>query len=89
MLSLWALFGLYFGMTPICEVTLLSFFVAAIVSIPILIYRAIKKVKDEYIPFGPFLVISAIFVMFAGDGFVLRCFVSFCKMVSNKLVGGM
>jgi len=65
-----------------------SFFIAAIISIPVLIYRAIKKIKDEYIPFGPFLVMATFFVMFAGDGFVLRCFVSFCKMISYQLIGG-
>lgn len=68
---------------------LLSFFVAAAVSIIVLIYRAIRKVQDEYIPFGPFLVIAAFFVMYAGDGFVLRTFVSFCKMISGLITGGM
>lgn len=68
------------------EITLLSFFVAAAISIIVIIVRAIKKSEDEYIPFGPFLVIAAFVVMFAGDGFVLRGFVSFCKMISNKLV---
>lgn len=76
-------------MIAIGEVSLLSFFVGAIISVFVLIYRAIRKVEDEYIPFGPFLVIAAIVVMFAGDGFVLRSFVSFCKIISNKLVGGM
>ena len=75
-------------MTTICEISMFSFFIAAIISIPVLIYRAIKKIKDEYIPFGPFLVLATFFVMFAGDGFVLRCFVSFCKMISNQLIGG-
>ena len=69
------------------EISLLSFFVAAVISIFILIFRAIKKNKDEYIPFGPFLVISAFVVMFAGDGFVLKGFVSFCKLLSNKIIG--
>ena len=81
--------GLYFGMTAICEVSLLSFFVAAFACIIILIYRKIRKIDDEYIPFGPFLVIAAFVVMFAGDGFVLRGFVGLCKFLSDKLVGGM
>ena len=87
-LNLWERFGLYFGMTAICEVSLLSFFIGAVISIIVLIYRKIKKIKDEYIPFGPFLVIASFVVLFTGDGFVLRLFVSFCKMISNKLVGG-
>lgn len=75
-------------MIATAEISLLSFFVAAGISIIVLIYRAMKKSEDEYIPFGPFLVIAAFVVMFAGDGFVLRGFVSFCKMISNMIVGG-
>ena len=70
------------------EISLLSFFVAAGICILILIIRAIKKSQDEYIPFGPFLVIASLFVMFAGDGFVLRTFVGFCRMLSNIIIGG-
>lgn len=79
--------GLYFGATAIAEVSLMAFFVAAAVSIVVLIYRLIKKNEDEYVPFGPFLVIGMFFVIFAGDGTVIRCFMSFCKMISNKLLG--
>ena len=68
------------------EISLLSFFVAAAFSIFILIFRAIKKNQDEYIPFGPFLVIAAFVVMFAGDGYVLKGFVSFCKLISDKIL---
>ena len=75
-------------MTAIAEVSLLSFFIAAIVSIAVIVYRRIKKVEDEYIPFGPFLVLAAFVVMLAGDGFVLRSFVGFCKMISDKITGG-
>jgi len=75
-------------MTAIAEVALLSFFVGAIASIAIIAYRKIKKVEDEYVPFGPFLVIAAFVVMIAGDGFVLKSFVGFCKMISNKITGG-
>ena len=66
----------------------MSFFIAAIVSIAVIVYRRIKKVEDEYIPFGPFLVLAAFVVMLAGDGFVLRSFVGFCKMISDKITGG-
>lgn len=79
--------GLYFGASAISEISLLAFFIAAVISIIVLIFRLIKKNKDEYIPFGPFLVLATFFVMFAGDGVVIRYFVSFCKMISNKLLG--
>ena len=79
--------GLFFGGTATAEITLAAFFIAAIISIIVLIYRMIRKKSDEYVPFGPFLVIGAFLVMFAGDGFVLRCFISFCKWLSLKLIG--
>ncbi len=79
--------GLYFGVTAICEISLLSFFIAAAISIIVLIYRAIRKIKDEYVPFGPFLVLATFFVMFAGDGVVIRWFMGFCKAISNMLMG--
>jgi leader peptidase (prepilin peptidase)/N-methyltransferase len=78
--------GLYFGGTAIAEVSLLAFFIAAIVSVLVLLFRLIKKDKDEYVPFGPFLVIAAFFVMFAGDGVVIRYFMTFCKMLSDKIL---
>ena len=72
-----------------CEISLLSFFIAAIICIIVVIYRKIKKQDDEYIPFGPFLVIASFVVMFAENGFVLKSFVSFCKMISGKIIGGL
>ena len=54
--------GLYFGLSNIVAVTLLSFLLAAVISI-ILLATKIRKV-DEYIPFGPFIVIGAFICMF-------------------------
>ena len=48
--------GLYFGLTNIIVITLVSFLIGAILSI-ILLATKIKK-TDEYIPFGPFIVIA-------------------------------
>ncbi len=79
--------GLYFGMSTIAEISLLAFFIAAIVSIIVLLFRLIRKNKDEYVPFGPFLVLAAFCLIFMGDGFVFQYFVTFCKMISNKLLG--
>ena len=79
--------GLFMGAIAISEISILAFFIAAIVSILILVYRLFRKNKDEYVPFGPFLVIATLFVMFAGDGVVIKYFVSFCKMLSDKIIG--
>ncbi len=48
--------GLYFGLSNIIVITLLSFLIGAILSI-VLLATKIKKM-DEYIPFGPFIVLG-------------------------------
>ena len=54
--------GLYFGFSNIIAITLVSFLIGAILSI-ILLATKIKK-SDEYIPFGPFIVIAAFISMY-------------------------
>ena len=54
--------GLFFGWVNIIIISVMAFLLAAIVSIAILISR--KKKVDEYIPFGPFIVVSAIITIF-------------------------
>ena len=53
--------GLYFGLTNIIIITLMSFLIGAILSI-ILLATKIRKM-DEYIPFGPFIVMACFIVM--------------------------
>lgn len=53
--------GLFFGWINIIEISVIAFLLAAIISI-ILIVTKIRK-TDEYIPFGPFIVIASIIVM--------------------------
>lgn len=54
--------GLYFGLANIVIVSLLSFLIGAILSILLISFK-IKKI-DEYIPFGPFIVIGAFITIF-------------------------
>lgn len=54
--------GLYFGLTNIIIVALLSFLIGAILSIFLLVTK-LKK-TDEYIPFGPFISVGAFIVIF-------------------------
>ncbi len=58
--KLMAALGLMIGWVNIIIVSVLSFLLAAIISIPILI---IKR-KNDYIPFGPFIVIATFIVIF-------------------------
>lgn len=54
--------GLYFGLSNIIIITLLSFLIGAVLSI-ILLVTKIKKM-DEYIPFGPFIVFGTFISIF-------------------------
>ena len=54
--------GLYFGLANIVIISLVSFLIGAILSI-ILLVSKIKK-SDEYIPFGPFIVIGTLITIF-------------------------
>lgn len=77
--------GLFFGMYSISEISLLAFLIAAIFSIIVLITRLITKNKDEYIPFGPFLAISAMICVFIPVGMVFDNFLLFCKLISERI----
>ena len=54
--------GLYFGLSNIIAITLVSFLIGAILSV-ILLATRIKKM-DEYIPFGPFIVLGTFISIF-------------------------
>lgn len=62
--------GLYFGLVNIVIVSLLSFLIGAILSIFLIVTR-IKK-TDEYIPFGPFIVIGAFISIFVPYGIIVN-----------------
>ncbi len=53
--------GLFFGTSSVMIIAVMAFVIGAIASI-ILLIRRVKK-SDEYIPFGPFIVISVIIAM--------------------------
>ncbi len=54
--------GLFVGWPSIIIVAVISFLLAAVISIGILIAK--KKTTNEYIPFGPFIVASTFIVIF-------------------------
>ncbi len=62
--------GLYFGLSGIIVISLIAFLLGAIISI-ILLATKIKK-TDEYIPFGPFIVIAAIITIFVPFGILVE-----------------
>lgn len=60
-IKLMGVIGLYVGFLNNIQVFILSFFIAAIISILLLLTK--KKSKDDYIPFGPFIVIATYITM--------------------------
>lgn len=54
--------GLFFGWLNIILISVMAFLFAAIISIGILIFK--RKKIDEYIPFGPFIVVAAIITIY-------------------------
>lgn len=79
--------GLYFGVSSIAEISLLAFFIATIFSIFILFIRIkILKTKDEYIPFGPFLVAAAFSMIFIPANTVFIAFLTMCGWISDRIL---
>ncbi len=66
-IKLMGVIGLFLGFKSIIQVFVLSFFIAAILSV-FLIATRIKK-KDDYIPFGPFIVIATYITMYITGAF--------------------
>lgn len=79
--------GLFFGGSNIAQITLLAFFIAAIFSIGILFVRiVILKRKDEYIPFGPFLVMASITCIFLQKDYIWTTFLNLCNGLSDFII---
>ena len=60
--KLMGVIGLFFGLSNVIVITLVAFLIGAILSVALLITK-IKK-TDEYIPFGPFIVIATFISMY-------------------------
>ena len=79
--------GLYFGAASIAEISLLAFFLGAIISIFIIIIRKfILKVKDEYIAFGPFLTLATLICILIPNNTVFYLFMKLCMGISSLII---
>ena len=54
--------GLYFGLTNITIIGIIGFLIGAIIAIALIIFK-VKK-SNEYIPFGPFIVLATFITIF-------------------------
>lgn len=78
--------GIYFGTSTIAEISLLAFCIAAVCSILILLFRLlILKTNDEYVAFGPFMVLATFVCIFMPANFVFDSFMAFCKVLGDKI----
>lgn len=85
-LSLWRRSGLFFGFKKVLDITLLAFLISSVFAIGIIIYRKQKKIDDEYIPFGPFLVTGIVLMLFLNSGTIIEMFMTFCNMISQNIL---
>lgn len=79
--KLMAALGLLFGIKNILVITILSFALAAVISIVLIIFK-VKKI-DSYIPFGPFIVIATIGVMLFGTDIFINAYYTFCMWLGT------
>ena len=79
--------GLFFGWRVIIVISLIAFLLGAIVGIVVILFRR-KKSSDEYMPFGPFIVIAAFIAMFVPFNLILiallKIFTLGTYKISNK-----
>lgn len=79
--------GLFLGANNIAQTALMSFFIATIGSIIIYFIRlVILKRKDEYIAFGPFLVLGALACIFLPENSIWMTFINLCNGLSNFIL---
>ena len=81
--KLMASLGLLLGVKNILVVSLLSFFIGAVVGIILLLTKKMKK--DSYIPFGPFIVISVFIIMFVKSDSIIEYYIAFCSFLGTKV----
>lgn len=61
--------GLFFGWRTIIIISLIAFLLGAIIGVALIICK--RKTGDEYIPFGPFIVIATIIAIFVPFKYIL------------------
>lgn len=75
--------GLFFGWRSIIAISIISFLIGSIFSIILLLIK--KKKTDEYIPFGPFIVISSLIIIFVPFEILLGVVANAISLIKNKM----
>lgn len=84
-IKLLASLGLFFGLKGSIVVMLLSVGISAIFSIIFLVIKAIRKKEGEYIPFGPFIVISSFLVYIVSAERIVQIYYNLIDKILTKI----
>ncbi len=75
--------GLFFGWRSIITISIVSFLVGSIFSIILLLIK--RKKTNEYIPFGPFIVISSFIIIFVPFEILLGVVANAIALIKNRV----
>lgn len=78
--KLMAALGFLFGIKKILVITLVSFFIGAIIGGILLIMN--RKKVDSYIPFGPFIVVATLIIIFVDTNDIIELYIGLCSWIS-------
>ncbi len=81
--KLMAALGFLFGIKNILIITLVSFFIGAIIGGLLLIIN--RKKPDSYMPFGPFIVIATIIIIFINPNDIIELYIGLCTWLSTSM----
>ena len=81
--KLMAALGFLFGLKNILVIALVSFVFGAIIGGILLIAK--KKDGSSYIPFGPFIVVGTIILMYTGAEPIIDIYINFCTWLGNVM----
>lgn len=85
-MKLLASIGLYLGYKSIIVIMILSIIISGVFSIIYLILKKIKNIKDAYLPFGPFIVISTLIVLVVPATQIISIYFYLMDILVNKFI---
>lgn len=78
--------GLFLGYKSVIVIMILSVIISALFSIIYLIVNKIKHIKDAYLPFGPFIVISTFIVCIIPATTIINSYIFLMDTLVNKMI---
>ncbi|MGN1012452.1 MAG: prepilin peptidase [Clostridia bacterium] len=85
-MKLLASIGFFVDYKSIIVIMILSVFLSAIFSILYLIINKVKNIKDAYLPFGPFIVISTFIVCIIPATTIISWYIQLMDVLVNKMI---